>query len=145
MSNKNKELTSDKILDIISKLSTINDGVSGECGNFAVALNRIILKLFGVSGSYVVMHDQIESMDRFYHVLLKVGKTMYDAEGIQTKKDVLLQYGSDENDSHLEFGLHELEPNQEYMVLSSRTDAGNEQTVQSVVSTYFNKYNQEPV
>jgi len=55
-----------QILNIIQKLSKINDGKEGHCGYFAVALNRLI----GNTGKYWVMSDDVEQNDRFYHVLL---------------------------------------------------------------------------
>lgn len=121
-----------QILNIIQKLSKINDGKDGHCGNFAVALNRLI----GNTGKYWVMSDDVEPNARFYHVLLEVNDVLYDVDGVQTEEDVLLEYGSDENDDGLEFDVYPLEDDCEWMVLSSRTDHGDEDTVEEILLKY---------
>lgn len=130
-------MTSTQILDVIQKLKTINEGQYGHCGNFAVALNRILNNI----GKFWVVDDDIESEARFYHVVLKVSHKYYDADGIKTKKEIMDYYTSNENgDDPLTYVFYEVSPENEYLILNGSTDDGNEDVVKDILNKFYKNF-----
>lgn len=94
------KLTESKDVDILEIIKNYNGtGNSGDCGNFAICLNKEI----GGIGRYLgVINPTIWDLGeyRLNHVLLMVDNVMYDSGGIFTT-DKFSEYSSDENDQDL--------------------------------------------
>lgn len=79
------------ILRAIQAISKTKETFYGNCGSFAIALNRILDR----KGSFIVGTTDYEE-DAFYHVALKRGKQIFDGDGLTTK-DSVLAYARDDN------------------------------------------------
>lgn len=87
-----------EIVDVVSSLrvSRIDEiyGSAGNCGVFAIALNRAT----GNNGGYLVLADR-EDDDFIYHILFAYENELYDWDGSKTKEDILDEFGLKEKDA----------------------------------------------
>ena len=129
----NKNIIQKDILKIIKNLTQINEGHSGECGNFAIALNKLLNNI----GTYYVIIDDYFFEDGFYHVALKINDVLYDFEGIQTEEYLMSKYGYDENYPETKFSSYE--EDDENMILN-KTESGSMATVEEIIVKYKENY-----
>lgn len=125
-----------QILEITQILSKLNQGNGGECGNFAVALKRILGE-----GTLIAIFDSYYQGEGYHHVVLKVGRFLYDHSGRISRKDMMNQYAYDENYDDVKFWTQEVDEESAIR----RTDEGDEETVKKLIFDFYkieNKQNQ---
>jgi len=104
-------MTSKKRQDIIAAIKRISGKFhlnSGNCGVFAVALNKI----FGGKGKYIAVVEEYEP-EYISHVALKYNNTLFDGNGVTTLKD-MKSYGFNEKHPKQHISFMEVD---EYTVL----------------------------
>ena len=96
---KQKNKIKPDILSLINGVADKVDGASGNCGVFAVALNKAL----GGVGTYLALVEEYEP-EYLSHVVLQYAGKLYDATGEVTKKSIKEQYG--DNPDHPDQKLH---------------------------------------